>query len=138
MVCWWPFDIADIPDGWVLCDGKNGTPDMRGYLAQGAPAGKDSGDCVGGDSHVHAFRQSLAFQNQDHQHDLFGDFGYPHTDSHDVADFLDSTRNYPLHTHGYSISTYNQSDSHRHRQVREVDSADSKQLSREQIFIMKT
>lgn len=25
----WLGAMADIPDGWVLCDGNNGTPDLR-------------------------------------------------------------------------------------------------------------
>lgn len=25
----WEKSIAEIPDGWALCDGNNGTPDLR-------------------------------------------------------------------------------------------------------------
>ena len=28
-------DLADIPDGWALCDGTNGTHDLVGYLIAG-------------------------------------------------------------------------------------------------------
>ena len=33
IVAWWQ---EDIPDGWVLCDGNNGTPDLRGWFVVGA------------------------------------------------------------------------------------------------------
>lgn len=29
------FDTADLPDGWVECDGNNGTPDIRGRFIKG-------------------------------------------------------------------------------------------------------
>lgn len=32
----WSGDITKIPDGWNLCDGKNGTPDLRGRFIIGA------------------------------------------------------------------------------------------------------
>jgi hypothetical protein len=32
----WQGLIADIPSGWVLCDGTNGTPDLRDKFVVGA------------------------------------------------------------------------------------------------------
>lgn len=32
----WSGAVANIPSGWYLCDGSNGTPDMRGRMAIGA------------------------------------------------------------------------------------------------------
>lgn len=29
-------DLADIPSGWALCDGTNGTPDLRGKFLEGS------------------------------------------------------------------------------------------------------
>lgn len=29
MIAWWYGNIASIPDGYALCDGSNGTPDLR-------------------------------------------------------------------------------------------------------------
>lgn len=31
----WTGSIANIPDGWALCDGTNGTPDLRGKFVVG-------------------------------------------------------------------------------------------------------
>jgi len=37
----WSGSIADIPSGWALCDGNNGTPDLRDRMVVGAR--QDSG-----------------------------------------------------------------------------------------------
>lgn len=39
IICLWFGVIADIPDGWVLCDGSNGTPDLAGRFIRGAGIG---------------------------------------------------------------------------------------------------
>ena len=45
----WPFDLADLPAGWALCNGTRGTPDLRGK-AVGSVEGKGfSGDAPLGD-----------------------------------------------------------------------------------------
>ena len=34
-ICLWLGTLANIPTDWYLCDGSNGTPDMRNYFATG-------------------------------------------------------------------------------------------------------
>lgn len=47
----WSGSIASIPSGWVLCNGMNGTPDLRSYFLVGAGAtGYDAGAHGGYDS----------------------------------------------------------------------------------------
>lgn len=41
IIVMWSGTIATIPSGWVLCDGSNGTPDLRNRFIVGADA--DSG-----------------------------------------------------------------------------------------------
>lgn len=36
MIVIWAGAIVDIPAGWVLCDGNNNTPDLRGKVVIGA------------------------------------------------------------------------------------------------------
>lgn len=36
VVCMWSGTQADIPDGWALCDGQDGRPDLRGRFIVGA------------------------------------------------------------------------------------------------------
>lgn len=43
IICFWDQPLADIPTGWQLCDGTNGTPDMRSVFPKGAAAGADPG-----------------------------------------------------------------------------------------------
>jgi len=39
----WSGTIADIPTDWVLCDGQNGTPDLRNRFIVGAHSGTNPG-----------------------------------------------------------------------------------------------
>jgi len=45
----WSGAVADIPSGWVLCDGNNGTPNLRNKFVVGA-GGTYSVDATGGSS----------------------------------------------------------------------------------------
>lgn len=40
-----------IPDGWALCNGENGTPDLRDKFVLGAGAAYAVGDAGGEESH---------------------------------------------------------------------------------------
>ena len=44
-----------IPDGWALCDGTNGTPDLRNKFIIGAGDIYNSGDAGGETSHTHKY-----------------------------------------------------------------------------------
>lgn len=46
IIVMWSGNIEDLPDGWVLCDGRNGTPDLRDRFILGAD-GTDIGDTGG-------------------------------------------------------------------------------------------
>jgi hypothetical protein len=50
VILMWHGDIADIPTGWVLCNGSNSTPDLRGRFVQGAADGDEANDPVPGGS----------------------------------------------------------------------------------------
>ena len=49
----WSGALNDIPAGWVLCNGSNGTPDLRDQFAKGAAAGADPGTTGGSATHTH-------------------------------------------------------------------------------------
>lgn len=51
----WSGAIVDIPNGYVLCDGNNGTPDLRSRMIEGAGGALNPGDVGGSDSQVHTF-----------------------------------------------------------------------------------
>ena len=54
LICMWHGLLANIPSGWVLCDGANGTPDLRSKFVKGAAAGVDPGATGGAATHTHA------------------------------------------------------------------------------------
>lgn len=55
MILLWSGDIVDIPTGWHLCDGSNGTPDLRDRFVPGAGGAYAPGDFGGSDTHAHPF-----------------------------------------------------------------------------------
>lgn len=51
----WYGSIANIPKGWVLCDGNNGTPDLRDRFVVAAENTYTPGDSGGDSAHEHDF-----------------------------------------------------------------------------------
>ncbi len=49
----WLGAVADIPRGWVLCDGNNGTPDMRDKYLKIASDTTEIGNTGGSNTHTH-------------------------------------------------------------------------------------
>ena len=61
----WSGDSEDIPDGWVLCDGANGTPDLRNRFVVCAGDDYDSHGTGGSNSYTPA---GTLESNGDHAH----------------------------------------------------------------------
>lgn len=57
---------SEIPTGWVLCNGANGTPDLRNRFLIGAGGGFPVDNTGGNASHVHNFT------GDGHVHDMSG------------------------------------------------------------------
>lgn len=53
----WGGLVANIPAGWALCDGQNGTPDLRGRFIKGTDTPGATG---GAATHTHAAHAALA------------------------------------------------------------------------------
>lgn len=53
MIIKWPFSIESIPSGWHLCDGTEGTPDLRNKFTVGAGSTYAPGDSGGASIHAH-------------------------------------------------------------------------------------
>lgn len=51
----WSGAIVDIPEGWHLCDGTEGTPDLRDRFIVGAGSTFTPGDTGGSVNHNHTF-----------------------------------------------------------------------------------
>jgi len=55
IICLWQGAVIDIPTGWALCDGNNGTPDLRDKFINGAGGALAPGATGGTTNHTHAF-----------------------------------------------------------------------------------
>lgn len=56
----WAGLLANIPTGWALCDGQNGTPDLRSKFVKGAAAGVEPGGTGGAATHTHDDHAALS------------------------------------------------------------------------------
>lgn len=52
VIVMWSGAVNAIPDGWVLCDGTNGTPDLRGRFVLGAGSTYAAGGTGGEERHT--------------------------------------------------------------------------------------
>jgi len=59
MIVIWSGPIVSIPAGWVLCDGSNGTPDLRDKFVIGAGGAYAVGASGGAATHTHPFTSNV-------------------------------------------------------------------------------
>ena len=79
-----------IPAGWVLCDGTNGTPDLRGKL----PGGKSNISVGGNEIHSHTITSTFG---------TFGNSSASHSSTINAANVGGNSNN---HTHNVGASVY--------------------------------
>ena len=70
----WSGSIASIPTDWALCDGTNGTPDLRNKFVVGAGDSYNPADAGGSATHNHPFTGDGHF----HDAEVFEDVGGGH------------------------------------------------------------
>jgi len=59
LIVMWHGTIANIPSGWVICDGNNSTPDLLAKFIQGvATAATNPGATGGNVSHTHSITRT--------------------------------------------------------------------------------
>lgn len=66
----WLGDLDDIPLGWYLCDGDNGTPDMRSKFLKFANATSEAGDTGGSNTHQHSSVSHTHTASGTHSHSV--------------------------------------------------------------------
>lgn len=66
----WNGLLEDIPAGWIICDGSNGTPDLRDKFVRGAGAGDEAGATGGSETHVHLVTGTSAITSIAHVHNV--------------------------------------------------------------------
>lgn len=77
----WSGTIVNIPSGWILCDGTNGTPDLRSKFTRGAPAAADAGATGGSETHTHVVSGTSDSSLTTHDHAK----GSYETDTQDIS-----------------------------------------------------
>ncbi len=83
LICMWSGAVVDIPEGWSLCDGTGGTPDLRSKFIAGAGGALDPGDTGGADTvdigHTHGDGSLSTSSAGSHDHTAHTGYESSHT-----------------------------------------------------------
>ena len=94
MIILWSGNTGNIPTGFVLCDGNNGTPNLTDRFVVGAGAAYGPG-ATGGSSSVTLSTSQLP----SHNHSFSGSSSHSHTINNHTHTFSASTNNQGSHVH---------------------------------------
>jgi hypothetical protein len=98
IIAMWSGTLATIPAGWALCDGTNGTPDLRDRFVVGAANGANPGATGGLSSHQHAAHSDHAALT--HSGTAVGDHSLTQPTAHtDVPTHTHTTDSQGAHVH---------------------------------------
>lgn len=121
----WSGSVDDIPTGWTLCDGTDGTPDLRNRFIVGAGNKYETGDKGGTETNNLAHTHSIATENRmgtsvagGHSHSLNITIGQVLTE----GDYEKTVRNdkkqkrvaSPTHRHSVDNASANWAGNHSH------------------------
>jgi hypothetical protein len=100
LVALWSGSPASIPAGWVLCDGNNGTADLRDRFVVGAAGTYGVGNTGGAASHAHsvAMGGNATDSAGAHTHALSGSTDAEASHTHGVGSYATAAAG--AHTHG--------------------------------------
>jgi microcystin-dependent protein len=102
LIAVWSGSVASIPAGWVLCNGANGTPDLRDRFVVGAGT-TYAVDATGGANTVTLATTEIP----GHTHTVSGTTASDGSHTHNVSG---NTSNTGAHTHNVSGNTSNTGD----------------------------
>lgn len=114
IVCWWPGAIVDIPNGWHLCDGNEGTPDYRNVLLIGAGDLYTPGQVLGSLTHLHLVTGFTGWDVTQHRHDFSSVTESPGFGVYDYESVPGDYQEYGEHSHTFDGLTDLVSPVHRH------------------------
>lgn len=104
MIAMWSGPTAGIPSGWAVCDGGNGTPDLRDRFVVGAGGSLTNGATGGSATHAHAFDVGPVTTAS----------GGAHTHTLDIASVNTSTDGAHTHSVNFPNSTVSTAGNHTH------------------------
>ena len=97
----WYGDYTNPPQGWAVCDGLNGTPDLRGRVTLGADSqtgGTYPNNSLGGQTSY------ISTSSGSHTHTILGAGGHSHAVT--VNGHSLSVSEMPAHNHNINTRTY--------------------------------
>lgn len=72
----WHGNLSDIPNGWLLADGNNGTPDLRDKFIKGPSSYPDGPGASGGNTSISLSTGQLP--SHDHTGETYSSGGHSH------------------------------------------------------------
>ena len=115
IICMWHGLLVDIPNGWALCDGNNGTPDLRGKFVRGSNDGIDPGGTGGIELHRHIVTGWVVWTNPAHTHQVTGLTGEPRAGDDDTIDDSGDIEEFDVHRHPVDITSASTNINHTHQ-----------------------
>ena len=103
IICMWSGQVNNIPGGWALCDGQNGTPDLRDRFILGA--GRKYGVGVTGGEERHTL---VVNEMPSHIHGVSG-----YTSSSGLHTHTNTLSTNKAGTHTHTVSVNNTGNFHR-------------------------
>ena len=89
VIVMWAGLVSDIPEGWALCDGTRGTPDLRDRFILGVSASEDPGGTGGSHTktlstsnlpaHTHSFTTGIESRSHNHAITIASGGAHHHT-----------------------------------------------------------
>lgn len=133
MIVMWSGTVHDIPDGWLLCNGDKGTPDLRSRFIVGAVSDSDSeykpGEKGEADTHTHSIKEqkitSSTAEAGDHTHNPPQEW---YTNIHPNHNAADKAPSYSFVDSGgkdVKSQTTTQNGKHKHDLSFDIDSSTS-------------
>jgi hypothetical protein len=112
IITMWAGTVSSVPTGWFLCNGANGTPDLRGRFVYGASVDGDEND-VGGSSNSSVISHN---HTANHSHSASSNTigNHRHTANHNHSASSNTTGNHAHSAnHNHSAGSHGAGD-HRH------------------------
>lgn len=112
IIIMWSGNAAGIPTGWNLCNGTNGTPDLRGKFVYAADVDGHVGATGGTETHLHSCPDT-AYSDASHNHSVSGTTS-SNSATEGGATGISTTLASASHTHPFSFNTNAATSSHKH------------------------
>lgn len=103
----WTGSLSNIPDGWALCDGNNGTPNLIDRSIKGVPDTSTDPGATGGQNSFTLATSQLPSHSHSHSN-TSTDGSHSHTIDYDgTKNGFDYSLDAPDSTGGSTVTTYN-------------------------------